>query len=60
MKKSKKRPRGKPNDNKAVDGHFSDHSQPHSVASDDGCLSLLKKRHSGELICLITCEHYFA
>lgn len=47
MKKSKKRPRGKPNDNKAVDGQFSDHSQPHSVASDDGCLSLLKKRHSG-------------
>ncbi|CAJ2634347.1 unnamed protein product [Trifolium pratense] len=46
-KKSKKRPRGKPNDNKVVDGHFSDHSQPQSVASDDGCLSLLKNRHSG-------------
>ncbi|MCH81057.1 protein always early 3-like, partial [Trifolium medium] len=46
-KKSKKRPRGKPNDNKVVDEHFSDHSQPQSVASDDGCLSLLKNRHSG-------------
>ncbi|CAL5198850.1 unnamed protein product [Lathyrus oleraceus] len=46
-KKSKKRPRGKQSDNKAVDEHFSGHSQPHSVASDDGCLSLLKKRHSG-------------
>ncbi|XP_058758503.1 protein ALWAYS EARLY 3 [Vicia villosa] len=46
-KKSKKRPRGKQNDNKEVEEHFSDHSQPHSVASDDGCLSLLKKRHSG-------------
>ncbi|CAI8610606.1 unnamed protein product [Vicia faba] len=46
-KKSKKRPRGKQNDSKVVAEHFSDHSQPHSVASDDGCLSLLKKRHSG-------------
>ncbi|XP_057419414.1 protein ALWAYS EARLY 3 isoform X2 [Lotus japonicus] len=48
-KKSQKRLRGKHlNDNKALDGHFSDHSQSHSVASgDDGCLSLLKKRHSG-------------
>ncbi|XP_027192378.1 protein ALWAYS EARLY 3 isoform X2 [Cicer arietinum] len=47
-KMSKKRPRGKhPNDNNPLDGNFSDHSQPHSVASDDGCLSLLKKRHSG-------------
>lgn len=32
---------------KALDGHFSDHSQSHSVLSGDGCLSLLKKRHSG-------------
>ncbi|XP_061349128.1 protein ALWAYS EARLY 3 [Gastrolobium bilobum] len=47
-KKSKKRLRGKHlNDNKALDGHFSDHSQSHSVASGDGCLSLLKNRHSG-------------
>lgn len=60
-KKSQKRLRGKHlNDNKALDGHFSDHSQSHSVASgDDGCLSLLKKRHSGRLICQTTCEHYF-
>lgn len=57
LKKSQKRLRGKhPKDNKALDGHFSDHSQPHSVASDDGCLSLLKKRHSGGLICLIKCN----
>ncbi|TKY54128.1 ALWAYS EARLY 3 protein [Spatholobus suberectus] len=47
-KKSQKRLRGKHlSDNKALDGHFSDHSQSHSVASGDGCLSLLKKRHSG-------------
>ncbi|XP_047153750.1 protein ALWAYS EARLY 3 [Vigna umbellata] len=47
-KKSQKRMRGKHlSDNKALDGHFSDHSQSHSVASGDGCLSLLKKRHSG-------------
>ncbi|XP_027329953.1 protein ALWAYS EARLY 3 isoform X2 [Abrus precatorius] len=47
-KRSQKRLRGKQlNDNKALDGHFSDHSQSHSVASGDGCLSLLKKRHSG-------------
>ncbi|KAJ1427279.1 SANT/Myb domain [Sesbania bispinosa] len=47
-KKSKKRLRGNHlNDNKALDGHISDHSQSHSVASGDGCLSLLKKRHSG-------------
>ncbi|KAI9128525.1 hypothetical protein K1719_000008 [Acacia pycnantha] len=32
---------------KALDGHFSDHSQSHSVISGDGCLSLLKKSHSG-------------
>ncbi|XP_068463375.1 protein ALWAYS EARLY 3 isoform X1 [Phaseolus vulgaris] len=47
-KKSQKRLRGKhPSDNKPLDGHLSDHSQSHSVASGDGCLSLLKKRHSG-------------
>ncbi|KAK7264608.1 hypothetical protein RJT34_32217 [Clitoria ternatea] len=47
-KRSQKRLRGKhQNDNKALDEHFSDHSQSHSVASGDGCLSLLKKRHSG-------------
>ncbi|CAJ1941052.1 unnamed protein product [Sphenostylis stenocarpa] len=47
-KKSQKRLRGKHlSDSKALDGHFSDHSQSHSVASGDGCLSLLKKRHSG-------------
>ncbi|KAL2339063.1 hypothetical protein Fmac_013509 [Flemingia macrophylla] len=47
-KRSQKRLRGKhPSDNKALDGHFSDHSQSHSVASGDGCLSLLKNRHSG-------------
>ncbi|KAJ1395191.1 SANT/Myb domain [Sesbania bispinosa] len=47
-KKSQKRLRRKHlNDNKALDGHVSDHSQSHSVASGDGCLSLLKKRHSG-------------
>ncbi|XP_028781433.1 protein ALWAYS EARLY 3 [Neltuma alba] len=32
---------------KASDGDFSDHSQSHSITSGDGCLSLLKKRHSG-------------
>ncbi|KAL2628087.1 hypothetical protein AAZV13_07G212400 [Glycine max] len=47
-KKSQKRLRGKHlSDSKALEGHFSDHSQSHSVASGDGCLSLLKKRHSG-------------
>lgn len=47
-KRSQKRLRGKhPSDNKALDGHFSDNSQSHSVASGDGCLSLLKNRHSG-------------
>ncbi|XP_027918483.1 protein ALWAYS EARLY 3 [Vigna unguiculata] len=47
-KRPQKRLRGKHlSDNKALDGHFSDHSQSHSVASGDGCLSLLKKRHSG-------------
>ncbi|KAK7292297.1 hypothetical protein RIF29_08075 [Crotalaria pallida] len=47
-KKPKKRLRGKHlNDNKALDGHFSDNSQSPSVASGDGCLSLLKKRQSG-------------
>ena len=51
-KRSQKRLRGKQmNDNKALDGHFSDHSQSQSVASGDGCLSLLKKRNSGGLIC---------
>jgi len=50
-KKSKKRLRGKHlNDNKALDGHNSDHSQSHSIAPGDGCLSLLKKRHAGGLI----------
>lgn len=47
-KKSHKRLRGKHlSDNKGLDGHFSDHSQSHSVASGDGCLSLLKNRNSG-------------
>ncbi|XP_019464011.1 PREDICTED: protein ALWAYS EARLY 3 isoform X2 [Lupinus angustifolius] len=50
-KKSKKRLQGKHlNDNKApdeLDEHFSDHSQSHSIASGDGCLSLLKKRQPG-------------
>ncbi|KAF1875797.1 hypothetical protein Lal_00006427 [Lupinus albus] len=50
-KNPKKRLRGKHlNDNKALDEldqHFSDHSQSHSIASDDGCLSLLKKRQPG-------------
>ena len=57
-KKSQKRLRGKHlSDSKALEGHFSDHSQSHSVASSDGCLSLLKKRHFGMLICQNTCEH---
>ncbi|CAL0325815.1 unnamed protein product [Lupinus luteus] len=50
-KKPKKRLRGKHlNDSKALDEldeHFSDHSQSHSIASGDGCLSLLKKRQPG-------------
>ncbi|KAF7813668.1 Protein ALWAYS EARLY 3 [Senna tora] len=49
FKKPKKRLRGKClyDSYKASDGHFSDPSQTHSVASSDGCLSLLQKKHSG-------------
>ncbi|XP_057752358.1 protein ALWAYS EARLY 3 isoform X1 [Arachis stenosperma] len=47
-KRSQKRLRKKQmNDHKTLEGPFSDHSQSQSVASGDGCLSLLKTRNSG-------------
>ncbi|KAI4345449.1 hypothetical protein L6164_012572 [Bauhinia variegata] len=48
-RKPQKRLRGKClyDNYKALDEHCSDHSQSQSVASSRGCLSLLKKKHSG-------------
>lgn len=45
---------------KGLDEHFPDVSHPRSVASSNGCLSLLKKRSSGEKdfyfsVCMLVC-----
>uniref|UniRef100_F6HDG1 Uncharacterized protein n=1 Tax=Vitis vinifera TaxID=29760 RepID=F6HDG1_VITVI len=50
-RKPPKRGRGKirPNSSKELDGHFPDLSQSPLAASSYGCLSLLKKKRSGEV-----------
>lgn len=49
-RKPQKRARGKVQNStsKELVGHFPELSRSHSIASSYGCLSLLKKRRSGE------------